>query len=356
MKIDKPTFIIDFEKDAPDDLKETEGLLRVKEVLKNIQTETFDTNLFSMWWKTAKGINVNSHFKENNSHPANLKFTESDILHSNYLVKKIIPWVEEKRENIFASKKAPFAHVNNWKEQLRLMANFIKQESEKSRNEFYKKNPSYVEKHSFTKLNELLKLINESGFKGKFTPEMPGRSIEYSDPKLSGSSITSLVWEGSILYNLAGELEEVSKATGFKKTAIIFYIFTDLQPIISKASLGWNINSYNLPTGENIVRTKINIEISTNDLTFDELKQLYNTYRASLNVTKKKGLSEKEKEIYIMVSNEGGVRQSKPTEFWKGIKDEYNSRHPTEKPLEFWQGIMNTYKRAKDKIEQENHL
>jgi hypothetical protein len=136
-----------------------------------------------------------------------------------------------------------------------------------------------------------------------------------------------------------------------------------VAPILLRYELRCQTVYQALPSGEQLQPTHISLTIRSRDLTFEELRKIYNGWREALQLKKHKlkegrNMASSHWEIYQLVKKKGGPPKKKggpPKKrgigaFWKSVKEEWNSLHP-EHPYHTWKGIQLAYDRVISKLE-----
>ena len=137
----------------------------------------------------------------------------------------------------------------------------------------------------------------------------------------------------------------MANATGFPQSSLVMHILTNVQPLLPRVRISRHITNYALPSGELLGSHSIILDIRAKDLTFDELRQTYNSHRELLDLKKGKTLNKKHWQIYQLVQKRGGPIIGKGTvAFWKSVKNEWNNLYPENKFLSL-KGVKLAYDR-----------
>lgn len=264
--------------------------------------------------------------KENRSSEAIINFTHHSLLTSEYLCEKITPWVESIRETIFNQKEPPFEN------DIDKAISWIKKKAEEPLTQKEKKKRDILLK----KIDEIEKL------------QVPW-SVSYNIPILTYPGKKGYVEKvfadyPSDLSRLEKTINEIANATGFEKYSLTVFILTGIEPILSRVIVRHQNIMQRLPTGENLKRFNIALDIKTNDLTFEEIKKIYEVYRKQLRVSKKKFSQEKYR-LYSRVKNMGGLPKKNKVVFWQKIATEFKYKE--------WRQAFTCYKRILKKIENQ---
>lgn len=263
--------------------------------------------------------------------------TDQDILTSDYLIEKITPWVQEVRGKIFDSKEAPF-DGDLW-----AGVEWIKKTSEEPL-------PQNLQK-KYAKYYEMIDVLENLKMKGEILGDytLENKTLEF--PGKSGWVENVAVRQQTILYTLYKAVSDMSKATGFKPYSVTAYILSGIKPIIPRASITPLFHWSDIPTGGSIYRKYLNIEINSADLSFAELKEIYDHYRQGLNIKRKKALDPESIKLYNFINDKGGLPEKKGrTAFWRKMQQEWN-QIPGNKIFNKWESLYKDYNRTKEKLE-----
>lgn len=146
---------------------------------------------------------------------------------------------------------------------------------------------------------------------------------------------------------------KISKATGFIPATVTALILTGEIPEYKRFKVGVRENYSLLPTGESIYRNIVNIEILVSDLSFNEIKNIYDFYRNALKVTGKKRITEKQKALLAFIDDYGQPpsRDSKGhVDYWTATKEAWNLKHSDLVKYTTWEGIRKAYFGALEKV------
>jgi len=289
-------------------------------------------------------INFNSQEEkeEENNKTKGLGLTSQNIIESDYLTEKITPWAEEVRLEIFGNKKPPF-EKDSWQESLKAAEAWLREKAEAPLPEETQRK---IDRFS-REYKRISKLQRENAIIGNFA--IKANFIDF--PGGDGWVIRFPVRGHKELETIEKEVKKISNASGFKKHALTAFILTGLEPIISRATVTSNNYWHQLPNGEALARKNVVIEINSPDLTFNELKEIYNQYRQRMKSKKKKPLSEEHLRLFYIVKNnapppeKGNCKQGEWTSYWKHIANEWKGS-----PEKYMAAYM-AYKRIIEKLE-----
>lgn len=317
--MNKKEFIKKVEAKVPPELEGTLYLQNAIEHITNREGEIFNTNQHQL---IIEAIQLANRFKAAHSTKdldqknnalieGSLNVTAQDLLVSDNLIQKIHPWVENLRKEIFESADPPFQH------DISGAVKWIEQEEQKDRNAIV----SEERNKAIDKIEHLAQKFN-----------IPNKNVNETLPYFDGKSEhikIARAFPKTKLYKLLSSVKRISKATGFSQASLTMYFLTGLKPIIPRHTVTKKLNLTTLPDGEQIKRTSISIEINVTDLTFDELKTLYDNYRSSLNIKRKTPIGEEQANFYRFVTSKGGPVKGKGSKaFWKQIQQQWNKSNP----------------------------
>jgi hypothetical protein len=282
-----------------------------------------------------------------------LELTPDILLTSDFLVNKIRPWVEKVRAELFSSPAVPFknfADAEQWikqQEKLEPLVNYDALEP------FHK---TLIEV-----LNKRLPINYSFNYPALFYLGSDGKphdaKISHRAPqdwtvpqtRENARKFTALNW-------LENETRIMARGTGFSQTSLVNLVLTGTAPILQRYKVTGHIDYQSLPTGEELNPIHINMEIWARDLTFEELRSIYNDCRETLQLKKHKlkegkELAKSHQEIYQLVKANGGPPKAKgKVKFWESIKKEWNDSHPQGK-YRTWKGIKLAYDRIMSNLE-----
>jgi len=252
-----------------------------------------------------------------------MNLTPDILLTSDFLVHKIATWVKRLREKLFGSPAAPFQTLEE-------ATSWIECEVAKG-------NPALDEE----KVKALMKPLLQMGYTVGWEHLLPYPG------KGGWQKIVRVPVKGrdNSLSLLHQETLSMANATGFPQSSLVLHILTNIQPLLPRVRISRHITNYDLPSGELFGSHSITLDIRAKDLTFNELRQTYNSHREILDLTKGKALNKKHWQIYQLVQKRGGpVKGNGMVAFWKSIKDEWNNLYPENKFMSF-KGVKLAYDR-----------
>jgi len=99
----------------------------------------------------------------------------------------------------------------------------------------------------------------------------------------------------------------------------------------------------------------LEIEIRARDIGFEELRQIYRTYRRTQS-RKAKAWSDEHWAIYRLVKEKGGPVSGKGSvQFWKSVMEQWNTLH-SKRRYSHWKGIKIVYERIIRRLEIRQQL
>ena len=268
----------------------------------------------------------------------NIEISSQDLVTSDYLVRKITPWIEKTREEIFGAPEPPFV------DDLESSISWIETTA---RIDLENKNPAAA---SIKK--EIYQIAEQQD------TSVPFLRRDIFIPS-NGKVKSIFVQPGTLLYNLSRKIEAVAGATGFGKPPVTAYILTGLEPILPRVNISYQTGRASIPDKSNhknisssvtLSRKSIVIEIHSADLSPQELKAIYDRYRQELKIKKSKSLSKDQVKLFYLVYNRGGPPREGAKAFWQDIKEIWNS-NPSNKPYKSWEGVYQRYKIVERKME-----
>jgi len=242
-----------------------------------------------------------------------------------FLGRQITPWVEDIRRRLFHSRFAPFTSFDDARKWLELA-----REEDKQR---FKE-----------KIRELDRNLEKLGI--KWEPEIKNSTGGMSEETLEWKSqrwksmkerhpdvardmyIHPDKYEPYLI--LYVEADDLAHITGLDRTSIIYYILANIPPLLSEAKVDTRERAYYLPSGKKLMNRAVTLE-TTGELSFKEMRHLYNQIRRELRIKRSKSFSEKHLELYQLVQKRGQlVNGKRSVAFWKSIRKEWDDRYPNE--------------------------
>ena len=173
------------------------------------------------------------------------------------------------------------------------------------------------------------------------------RFLPYSRPG-DGHPKTAAVFPGTFLYELAGEVNKVSRRTGLLAHELTAHILAGTMPLLNRVRSFNHEQSILLSSGKRARLRSVALTFYTADLSFDELKMLYDEAKTYMG---RKGLQAptlEDLELLEFVEEMGtppqpynGVRA-----YWEKALPRWNEIHPGRPPMNSWEGLQKKYKKA----------
>lgn len=172
------------------------------------------------------------------------------------------------------------------------------------------------------------------------------RFLPYSRPG-GGHQKTAAVFPDTFLYKLAGEVNKVSKRTGFRPDALTMHLFTGAMPLIPRVWKTEREDHPRLRPGKQAHLRSVTLTFRTADLTFKELRTIYDGIKTYMGGKGVQALTLEDFELWKLVDRAGdppeaynGVRA-----FWLERLGEWNRKHSERQPLKSWEGLQDRYER-----------
>jgi len=294
--------------------------------------------------------------REDEKQQPDFKLTPQDVIASNFLARKIRPWVKMVRKELFGSPQPPFSTLEEAEQ-------WIGNEAQKD-----------IERAEAGHGVDIKKLHQASlhlmeAYRGRSPVSFPYHSqfIEYAgaDGKLKRVLVREFPapqdWTApqmretkpqrySLLAWLGNETRAMARATGFNQPSLIQYVLCpDSEPILPRYEMTTHANYQSLPTGEEMRPTSVHLTIRATDLSFEELRQIYHAVRGSRQVKWQKGLTKKHETLDNIVRQKGGPLKGKGSKaFWLSVMNEINEwigEHPENgDPYTEWRAVKKAYK------------
>lgn len=219
-----------------------------------------------------------------------LNFTPHNLITSEELVKKITPYVEQVRKEIFNTTTAPFEDIEK-------AVLWIEAKAKKPLSASAKRQKEKIIKHNLTR------------------PLLDYASPDYKYTK------AIYAWHPD-LNKLSKATNLISTGTAFDKHFVTTFILTGLKPIVKRFEISRQ-RGFSGISDDMLENFCINIKVNSMDLTFNELKDIYNSIRKELNLTKKGHLKEKDYKLYDKVQQLCKAQQlsEPPKKPQKGIEN-----------------------------------
>lgn len=172
------------------------------------------------------------------------------------------------------------------------------------------------------------------------------RSLPYQRPD-DDHQKSAPVAPGTFLFKLAGEVNRISRSTGLPPDALTEHVFTGITPLMSRVRITNRENHTRLPSGEQAHSRSVTLTFRTADLTFEELRTIYEQVKSHMGGKGIQALTTEDFELWELVQLEGGPPEPYQgvREFWRNLLKEWNRKHPNDTPLKSWEGLQKRHRR-----------
>lgn len=251
---------------------------------------------------------------------------------SRMLVKAFKPWTEGLRqESEFGSADPPFPDDEG------AAADYIEKTSAADRARWFEaRGDSEGDHERIERLAERLGL--DVSTKARFLPY--GRPGGYHQKNAS-------VAPGTFLFKLAGEINRASRSTGLPPDALTAHVFTGITPLMPRVRRTDHQKHFRLPSGEQAHLRSVTLTFRTADLTFEELRTIYDDVKSYMGGSGVQTPTLEDFELRELVEHMGGPPEpyNGVREFWRKVLEEWNRSHPDDAPLKAWEGLQKRHSR-----------
>jgi hypothetical protein len=253
--------------------------------------------------------------------PLGERATPEVSITSELLVRKLQPWVESTRKELFDCSEPPFASDVEAVAWIENAANQACQLSSSKRQELYEikceidaKNHEYLAYTGWDLLSE-----------------KKDRIVAYERPEGKGLKFIRLAqpdphaeypaaW--SPLLTLDRTTERMTEVTGFLRPSLISYILTGKSPRLEPYTVSVHTIFHDL-TG--VLRRQLTLDCYIRDITYSDCRDIFRQIRKALNVTKKKAISDENQRFLDMIKWLGKPPQRNgATAYWEKFCLEWN--------------------------------
>lgn len=261
----------------------------------------------------------------------------SDQIKAEHLVDLVMPFVQSIRKAIFLKTDPPFANMDD------------------ARRWIEDKDNTPIESQIQKKIDSLTKFYGEYCEMLKKDQIVSGISLSRNTLDYPGPDgwVYSVISDYDKVFSILRHASSVIvNATGFQPAAVTELILTGAIPELKRFKVNVKRNYTHLSTGD-VFRNIIDIEVFVSDLTFNEIKIIYDYYRSKLKVTGKKSITEKQKILLAFIDDYGQppARGAKGTvEYWTAAKEAWNIKHSEITSYTTWEGIRKAYYGILDKL------
>ena len=147
--------------------------------------------------------------------------------------------------------------------------------------------------------------------------------LSYYRPRQTAVSHIGVA-RGSPLVAVKQAAGGIARVSGLTEAAVVSWILTGRAPVLTPARMSTRMHSHALPDGTAIVRRDATIEVNVRDLSYREFRGLYRALRATLEVTRVKGLTRRDVALKGAVDRRGGLPHPHPWSmgFWRSVADD----------------------------------
>lgn len=269
--------------------------------------------------------------------------TTADLLTSEALVNAIAPQVGKLRNSRFESLGPPFTSIAE-------ASAWVEEESASDLRDWRGDAAAREEAHE-----EIERLAREHrieivGKQTLLTYQRPGDDHVKHVPAIPET----------YLHKLAKEAKRITKHTGLPEDAVVMHVLTGLTPIRSRARITTTESYYaSVPGGEQIDVSYANVVFYARDLTYEELRSIYNGIRGHVTGKGRKGRADDpQARIWTLVQERGGPPREHGTKqrFWREILEAWQSEQPSPQSGERLRyttarGVEKAYDSARKRLE-----
>lgn len=278
------------------------------------------------------------------------ELTADVLITSDFLADKIRPWVETVREELFHATKPPFATLIEAEQWMESQSKFPTKEDF---TKIYKAQMALeelklYEGHPF-RMNAIMRSFSYLGTNGRY------KIVYIREPAPQDWGVPQMREEASKYapFNwLENETRIMARATGFTQLSLVQFVLVGTQPLLPRYVATGYGNYQALPSGEVMQPVRIDVEIRSKDLTFEELRRIYNDYRRILPLKKNKMLNRGHWEVYQLVGEMGPPPGKGTVAYWESVRQRWNESHKGQKDRQYatWKGMQKAYDRIIQKL------
>lgn len=197
---------------------------------------------------------------------------------------------------------------------------------------------------SKTDLSEQIeRMVKESGYEGYSLHTSP--YLPYFGPPDMDFQKSAPTAPGTFLAKFARRITEWSKRTRIQPSPLTMHVLTGVLPLISRVRFTENERHFELPSGDQTHMRSVTLTINTADLSFDELREIYNDVKQFLGGKGQRAPTFEDVEFWELVESMGGPPDKGIRKFWKAVRDRWNSDHPDTEPRKSWEGFQDRHER-----------
>lgn len=290
------------------------------------------------------------------------KLSADTLTTSAFLADKIAPWVETVRTEIFGSPQPPFPTIKEAASYLKGVAQEKDPQAEIDLEIYHQGMVDFEMSMAVCKVNsssfsygagygQFLEYIREDGQIGvvKYRYPIP-QNWTVPQMRQSAHDFPVLPWLGN-------EVRLMAKATGFDEHAVVAYILCGIEPLLQRWRLTGRQGFQRSPSGETLRPVSLNLEIKTKDITFEELRGIYQSIRKGMKAKRTDPLNKRHLWLYQTVKEKGGPKkkgEKGKVAFWQSIMEAANEEfkdHWGFEPWGSWKAVKIAYNRLIKRLE-----
>ncbi|MDN5696748.1 MAG: hypothetical protein L0G70_02090, partial [Rubrobacter sp.] len=133
------------------------------------------------------------------------------------------------------------------------------------------------------------------------------------------------------LERFALRTESISRHTGLPHDALTMHVLTGFTPLRSRARIATTRSHYSVPGGQQIDVSHAEVKFFARDLTYKELRNIYNSIRGHVTGKGRKGRADDpQAQIWALVQKRGGppLKHGTKQRFWTEILEAWTSEQP----------------------------
>ena len=261
---------------------------------------------------------------------------------SEFLGDLITPWVEDVRQELFDSRVAPFFTFEQAKK-------WVEEQREETSKWLQEKTKEYGEKFR-------IDAKRETETKAESKPQR--KIFEGKYP-----FVAHAIEEGDVDYPpfvvCQYRANKIANVSGFDTSSVFYYILMGVRPVLTKVQAHVEEEESRLPSGDSLVNRLVIVEMR-GELSFEELRHLYQQIRQDLGVKRTKAFNEKHLQLYQVVRHNGVVPKGKGTKhFWEAVQEDMNdwiNKNGKGDPYTTWRGVKRAYDLLSSKLRSQLSL
>lgn len=268
---------------------------------------------------------------------------------SNELVKSFAPQVASLRKEQFGSVVPPFPSseqtIDARDAAIKKAAGWIEEESRedlKKWREARTPDARLIEK-------KIERLVEEAGYDGYNLSKSPFLPY-FGPPDLDHQKQVPTATD-TFLTSFTRQVMQWSKNTNIMPGHWTMHVLTGLSPLLSRVRSAENRRAFKLPSGKQAHMRSVTLTFNTADLTFNELREIYNNVRMFLGGRGQKAPTFEDLEFWELVQDMEGPPEKNIRKFWTAVRDRWNAEHSGTAPLKSWEGFQDRYQRLERRLQ-----